>query len=183
MPFRLKFSSMSESTQTSQADLCYLKTCSRFLFVCLFVCAGRKDKHRPTVLPLPPPPHCSSLLKKKVNLDTRDMDTLCYTANVLRFFNIIQEHRGRGGWGVGRLSCLFVKCFLPDFREKQQHRNIFSHHTGRLVKFGWILTENVTRNGTNAIVARSHSIVFLCTLCKFEVSNSKMCNSVISIYL
>ena len=34
---------------------------------------------------------------------------------------------------------LFVKSFLPAFREKQ-HRNIFSHHTGRLAKFGWILT-------------------------------------------
>ena len=35
--------------------------------------------------------------------------------------------------------CLFVKSFLCAFREKQ-HRNIFSHNTGRLPKFGWILT-------------------------------------------
>ena len=44
----------------------------------------------------------------------------------------------RGGGG-GRTLGLFVKSFLPAFREKQ-HRNIFSHHTGRLAKFGWILT-------------------------------------------
>ena len=37
------------------------------------------------------------------------------------------------------MSSLFVKSFLPAFREKQ-HRNIFSNHTGRLPKFGWILT-------------------------------------------
>ena len=40
---------------------------------------------------------------------------------------------GRGGEGT---SSLFVKCA---FREKQ-HRNIFSHHTGRLGKCRWILT-------------------------------------------
>ena len=40
--------------------------------------------------------------------------------------------------GGGRLLCLFVKSFLSGFREKQ-HRNIFSHQTGRLPKFGWIL--------------------------------------------
>ena len=45
---------------------------------------------------------------------------------------------GGGGWEE-RTSGLFVKSFLPAFREKQ-HRNIFSHHTGRLAKFGWILT-------------------------------------------
>ena len=44
-----------------------------------------------------------------------------------------------GGWGWGeRTLGLFVKSFPPAFREKQ-HRNIFSHHTGRLAKFGWIL--------------------------------------------
>ena len=46
---------------------------------------------------------------------------------------------GGGGWGWGeRTLDLFVKSFLPAFREKQ-HRNIFSHYTGRLAKFGWIL--------------------------------------------
>ena len=45
----------------------------------------------------------------------------------------------RWGGGGGRTLGLFVKSFLPAFREKQ-HRNIFSHHTGQLAKFGWILT-------------------------------------------
>ena len=46
---------------------------------------------------------------------------------------------GGGGGGGERTLGLFVKSFLPVFREKQ-HRNIFSNHTGRLAKFGWILT-------------------------------------------
>ena len=45
---------------------------------------------------------------------------------------------GGGDWEERTLG-LFVKSFLPAFREKQ-HRNIFSHHTGRLAKCGWILT-------------------------------------------
>ena len=48
--------------------------------------------------------------------------------------------RGGGRGGGERTSGLFVKSFLPAFREKKQHRNIFSNHTGRLTKFGWILT-------------------------------------------
>ena len=62
-------------------------------------------------------------------------------------FSIFQEERrncvcvggGGGGGGWKRTSGLFVKSFLPAFRKKQ-HRNIFSNHTGRLAKFGWILT-------------------------------------------
>ena len=47
---------------------------------------------------------------------------------------------GGGGGGGGRENFRLVcQVFLPAFREKQ-HRNIFSHHTGRLAKFGWILT-------------------------------------------
>ena len=46
--------------------------------------------------------------------------------------------KGVAGWEERTLG-LFVKSFLPAFREKQ-HRNIFSHHTGWLAKFGWILT-------------------------------------------
>ena len=44
-----------------------------------------------------------------------------------------------GGWVERELQACLSKSFLPAFRKKQ-HRNIFSHHTGRLVKFGWILT-------------------------------------------
>ena len=52
VPFRMKFSSMSESTQTSQADLCDVKRCSCVFFS---VKAGRKDltnRHKSQ----PPPP-------------------------------------------------------------------------------------------------------------------------------
>ena len=73
------------------------------------------------------------------------------------------DKRERGGGG-DRLSWLFVKSFLHAFRKKQvQHRNIFSHTTGRLAKFGWILTylKIFTWNGTNVIVARSHSILIV----------------------
>ena len=49
---------------------------------------------------------------------------------------MFQEERsnwgGGGGGGRERTLSLFVKSFLPAFREKQ-HRNIFSNHTGRLV--------------------------------------------------
>ena len=45
-----------------------------------------------------------------------------------------------GGGGVGRelQACLSSLFFL--LLEKKQHRNIFSNHTGRLARFGWILT-------------------------------------------
>ena len=41
-----------------------------------------------------------------------------------------------------RTLSLFVKSFLPAFREKQ-HRNIFSNHTNWLPKFVWILKISV----------------------------------------
>ena len=74
---------ISESTQTSQADLRHVKRFSCVVFSCK---AGRKDlTNRPKVLS----PHPPLLLppEKMLNLDTRDMDTLCYTAKkLLRFF-------------------------------------------------------------------------------------------------
>ena len=77
----------------------------------------------------PPPPQL--LLSSWKMLDTRDRR------------NPMQHGKKQWSWGGGgweeRTLGLFVKSFLPAFREKQ-HRNIFSHHTGRLVKFGWILT-------------------------------------------
>ena len=47
---------------------------------------------------------------------------------------------GGGGGGVERelQACLSSLFFL--LLGKKQHRNIFSNHTGRLAKFGWILT-------------------------------------------
>ena len=55
-----------------------------------------------------------------------------------------QWGEGGGGWRERTLG-LFVKSFLPAFREKQ-HRNIFSHHTGQLAKFGWISLSRGTKN-------------------------------------
>ena len=46
---------------------------------------------------------------------------------------------GGGGRGEDRTLGLLVKSFLPALGENQ-HRNIFSHDTGWLAKFGWILT-------------------------------------------
>ena len=56
-------------------------------------------------------------------------------------FSIFRRKGATGGvgWGGERTSGLFVKSFLPAFWKKQ-HRNIFSNRTGRLAKFGWILT-------------------------------------------
>ena len=45
------------------------------------------------------------------------------------------------GRGVGRQNFRPVgQVFSACFEGKKQHRNIFSHDTGRLAKFGWILT-------------------------------------------
>ena len=117
--------------------------CEKMFLCCFSLKAGRKDlTNRPKVLsphpPTPPPPHCflpcsTGFLISRVSK-----------------FSIFQEERsnwenwvcvwgggGKGG-GVGdRTSGLFVKSFLPASRKKQ-HRNIFSNHTGRLAKFGWI---------------------------------------------
>ena len=114
-----------------------------FLCCCFFQIAGRKDlTNRPGVLlqpsPTPPPPppspthtpNCSFTPEKCWFWIHEIWETPCYTAKI----------SGVRGWGWGeRTLGLFVKSFLPAFREKQ-HRNIFSHHTGRLARFGWILT-------------------------------------------
>ena len=44
-----------------------------------------------------------------------------------------------GGGGGGRTLGLFVKSFLPAFREKTTQEHLFTSQTW-LVKFGWILT-------------------------------------------
>ena len=137
------FSSMSESTQTSQADLWFEK-----MFLCCFsIKAGRIDlnklTNRPKVLsphPSPLPPHCFLPC------------SMGFLISRVSKLSIFQEERsnwgggsgcvwGEGGWRERTLG-LFVSLFmsiLPAFMEKQ-HRDIFSNHRGRLAKFGWILT-------------------------------------------
>ena len=125
---------MSESTQTSRAYLCDLKR----IVPVLFFAKSRKERldkqawgsltpSHPT-----PPPNCSFPPEKCCIWIHEIRETPCYTAK--------NSGVGWGGgeWGERTLG-LFVKSFLPAFREKQ-HGNIFSHHTGRLAKFGWILT-------------------------------------------
>ena len=122
---------MSESSQTSQADLCHVKR--------LFFPSKQGDLSK------------GRLCQKTWQIGwiwihaefgyMRYGHSMCYMAKkLLRFF---QHHSGaqreEGGGGVGWLSCLFVKSFLHAFRKKK-YRNIFSHNTGRLAKFGWILT-------------------------------------------
>ena len=102
----------------------------KMFLCCFFLKAGRKDlTNRPEVLS-PPPSNCSFRPEKCWIWIHEIWETLCYTAK--------NSGVGGGGWEERTLG-LFVKSFLPAFREKQ-HRNIFSHHTGRLTKFGWILT-------------------------------------------
>ena len=107
----------------------------KMFLCCFFLKAGRKDlTNRPEVhfQPPPPPPNYPFPPGKCWSWIHEIWETLCYTA----------KNSGMGGGGGGweeRTLGLFVKSFLPAFREKQ-HRNIFLHPTGRLVKFGWIVT-------------------------------------------
>ena len=57
VPFRVKFSSMSESTQTSQADLCHVKRCS----CVVFSLKDLTNRHE-SLPPPPPPPHPPSVM-------------------------------------------------------------------------------------------------------------------------
>ena len=57
---------------------------------------------------------------------------------MLKFFRREEQW---GVCGVGRQNFRPVcQVFSPCFDGKKQHRNIFSHNTGWLAKFGWILT-------------------------------------------
>ena len=49
----------------------------------------------------------------------------------------VGEEGGGGGGGEEFQAC--VSCLFSLLVGKKQHRNIFSHNTGPLVKFGWIL--------------------------------------------
>ena len=123
-----------------------------------FLKAGRKDlKNRPEVLSLPPPPPPPPL--HPIEPFPVKNAEFGYT----RYEKPCATWQKTVGWGVGgwgeRTSGLFVKSFLPAFRAKQ-HRNIFSHHTGRLVKFGWILTylKISVKMGVTRFFPQSHSI-------------------------
>ena len=116
----------------------------KMFLCCFFLKAGRKDlTNRPHTHK-----HTQLLLSswKMLNLDTRDMR------------NPVLHGKKTVGWGGGeeRTLRLFVKSFLPAFGEKQ-HRNF--HHTGRLAKFGWILTYlKISVEMAVTWFARSHSI-------------------------
>ena len=126
VPIRVKFSSMSESIQTSQADLCDVKRCSCVVFFPKST-EKRLDKQARKSSPIPPPPPPLYLCAPEWCSKNLSRFLPCSTGCP---YLVYPRERTLG---------LFVKSFLPAFREKQ-HRNIFSHHTGRLVKFGWILT-------------------------------------------
>ena len=122
---------MSESTQTSRADLCDLKR-----YTCVVFPKSRKkrlDKHAwSSLFPTPPPPplNCSFPPEK------------CWIFGYRRCAKPRASRQKTVGWGERTLG-LFVKSFLPAFREKQ-HRNICSHHTGRLAKLSRVGQTNAT---------------------------------------
>ena len=79
-------------------------------------------------------------------------------------FNIILGHRGRVGVGVDFCACL--SSLSQWFLGQKQHRNIFSHHTHRLPKFGWILTYfNCEKNECQKIIM-SLKMCFQGKMCK-----------------
>ena len=151
---------MSGSTQTLQADLCYVKRCSCVVFS---LKAWRKDKQAQKSTPTPPPPSPS--------VPPNDVKRIlavflpCSTGSPYLIYQssaFFQEGGaiGRGGGGGDRTLGLFVKSFLPAFREKTTQEHLFTSH--RSACEVWVDSdrlENFTRNGSNVIVARSLSIV------------------------
>ena len=127
---------MSESSQTSQADLCYVKRCS-----CVVFPWKHREKTWQTgtkVNPHPPPPSVPPNDVKRV------LAVFCHLAQSVHISCIQIQHFVRreeqwGGRGGGRTLGLFVKSFLPALREKTTQEHLFTWH-GRLAKFGWILT-------------------------------------------
>ena len=136
MPFRVKFSSMSESTQTLQANLCYVKRCSCVVFS---LKARRKDLiNRHESLPPPHPPSPSV----PPNDVKRILAGFCCPAQGVHISCIQIQHffRREEQWGVGwrsggcgeRTVGLFVKSFLPAFKEKNNTGTSFHITQGDL---------------------------------------------------
>ena len=118
VPFWVKFSSMSESTQTSQADLCYVKRCSCVFF---FLKARRKDlTYRHESLLPPPLPLCPWMMLKNLSsfLACR---TGCPLSRLSKFSNFSggrSNGGGGGGGGGGRGKTLVCRVFSPCFLGK-----------------------------------------------------------------
>ena len=67
---------------------------------------------------------------------TRYGNPLLRGKKLLTFF---WHHSGAQREGVGVDFCACLSSLFSVVLGKKQHRNIFSRHTGRLPKFGWIL--------------------------------------------
>ena len=112
-PFRVKFSSLSESTQTSQADCVMWKDVP-----VLFFPSKQGEKTWQTGLkfcpPPPPPPHCSSLLTK-CWIWTHEIWTLCarWQKTAKTLLTSFGGTEGGGGWGLTFVPVcqVFSRCF------------------------------------------------------------------------
>ena len=113
---------MSESTQTSQADLCYTKRCSCVVF---FPKSREKRLDQQARKSTPNPPSLPSVaifchLLQGVHI-------LCI--QIQHFFRREEQWWGVVGWWGERTLGLFVKSFLPAFRESQNsERKILDNH-------------------------------------------------------
>ena len=139
-------SSISESTQTSQADLWYVKRCSCVVF-------SLKAQRKSSPHPIPPSLHISFI-------------------QIQHFFSREEQWGGGGGCGgvgggVGGEGVVGTKnfrpvcqVFSPCFYGKTTQEHLFTSHKSACKV--WVdsdILENFTQNGTNVIVARSLSIV------------------------
>ena len=115
------------STQTSQANLCHVKRCS----CVIFFPQSREKRLPPPPPPPPPPPRIAPPSWKNAEFGyTRYGHPVLHSKKTAKI--LLTSFGGTEGGG------LTFKSFLRAFREKQ-HRIIFSHNTGWLAKFGWIL--------------------------------------------
>ena len=132
------------------------------MFLCCFsLKAQRKDlTNRHKSLPPPPPPSVPPNDVKRILavflLCSTGFPYLVYPNSA--FFSGGRSNGGGGGGGDRTLG-LFVKSFLAAFGEKTTQEHLYTSH--RSACEVWVdsdILENFSRNGTNRIVARSHSI-------------------------